>query len=223
MVVLCVSEPDVPVTVTVAVPTVAVAEAVSVKVDVALLFAGGVTGLVENAAVTPLGNPVALSVVAELKLFWLLMVIVLVPFVPCFTVKEAGDAPIVKLGVDAAFTVRARVVDATRLPDVPVIVTVAFPVVADALAVRVRVLVPLVGFGLNAAVTPLGRPEAVRVTLPANPPASWTVIVLVPPDPPWVMLRLLGESESVKLGDAAPANALIRFCPFGLPHPVTRS
>lgn len=55
--------------VTVALPVVAVAEAVSVRVDVALPLVGGVTGLVENAAVTPLGNPVALSVVTELKLF----------------------------------------------------------------------------------------------------------------------------------------------------------
>jgi hypothetical protein len=70
------------VTVTVAVPTVALAEAVSVRVEVALPFAGGVTGLVEKVAVTPLGNPVALSVVAELKLFWLVMVIVLVPLAP---------------------------------------------------------------------------------------------------------------------------------------------
>ena len=63
------SVPEVPVTVTVAVPVVAVAEAVNVSVEVALPLAGGVTGLVENAAVTPLGKPVAVSVVAELKLF----------------------------------------------------------------------------------------------------------------------------------------------------------
>jgi hypothetical protein len=46
---------------------VAVAEAVSVRVEVALPLGAGVTGLEENAAVTPLGNPVALRVVAELK------------------------------------------------------------------------------------------------------------------------------------------------------------
>ena len=56
-------------TVTVAVPTVADAEAVKVKVEVALPLAGGVTGFVEKAAVTPVGKPVVLSVVAELKLF----------------------------------------------------------------------------------------------------------------------------------------------------------
>jgi hypothetical protein len=68
IVVLWVSEPDVPVTVTVAAPVVAVAEAVNVSVELALPLAGGVTGLVEKAALTPLGKPVALSVVAELKL-----------------------------------------------------------------------------------------------------------------------------------------------------------
>ena len=67
--VLAVSVPDVPVTVTVNVPVVAVEVAVNVSVEVTLPFAGGVTGLGENAAVTPLGSPVALSVVAELKLF----------------------------------------------------------------------------------------------------------------------------------------------------------
>jgi hypothetical protein len=69
IVALFVSEPEVPVTVTVAVPMVAEEEAVSVRVDVALPFALGVTELGEKLAVTPLGRPVALNVVAELKLF----------------------------------------------------------------------------------------------------------------------------------------------------------
>jgi hypothetical protein len=69
IVAVCVIVPEVPVTVTVLVPIVAVEEAVNVKVDVALPFAGGITGLVENAAVTPLGSPDALSVVAELNPF----------------------------------------------------------------------------------------------------------------------------------------------------------
>ena len=46
------------------VPVVAVPEAVNVSVEVALPFAGGVTGLVENVAVTPAGKPEALNVVA---------------------------------------------------------------------------------------------------------------------------------------------------------------
>ena len=223
MVALWLSDPEVPVTVTVAVPMVAVEDAVSVSTDVAVPFAGGVTGLVENAAVTPLGRPVAVSVVAELKLFWLVMVIVLVPLLPCFTVRDAGEAPMVKFGDAVALTVRASVVVASRLPEVPVMVTVAVPVVAVALAVRVSRLVPVVGFVPNTAVTPLGRPDAARVTLPLNPSTSVTAMVLVPPAPPWVIVRLLGESDSVKLGVAAPVRVLIRVGPFGLPHPVTMS
>ena len=92
-------DPDVPVIVTVAAPVVAVAEAVSVRVDGAVPFAGGVTGLAENAAVTPLGKPEALSVVAALNPFRLVMVMVLVPFEPCVMVSEEGEALTVKSGV----------------------------------------------------------------------------------------------------------------------------
>jgi len=49
-------------------------------------------------------------------------------------------------------------------------VTVAGPVVADALAVSVKVLVVVVLAGLNPAVTPFGKPEAARLTLPVKPP-----------------------------------------------------
>jgi len=222
MVALCVVEPEVPVIVTVAAPTVAVEEAVSVSVEVTLPLAGGVTGLVENAAVTPLGNPVALNVVAESNPPVLVMVIVLVPLAPWVTVTEVGDAAMVKFGVAVEFTVNARVVVAVRLPEVPVIVTVADPVVAVLLAVSVSTLVPVVGFVPNAAVTPLGRPDAARVTLPENPPTSVTVIVLVPLLP-CVIVRLLGESDKVKLGVEDPARRLIRPVVFGLPHPVHRS
>jgi len=137
-------------------------------------------------------------------------------------VTDDGEALTLKLGDVPELTVRDRVVVAVKLPEVPVMVTVEVPVAAVALAVRVSTLVPLVGFVPNAAVTPLGRPDAASVTLPLNPPRSVTVIVLVPLLP-WVIVRLLGETESVKLGVAEPAKALIRFAPFGLPQPVTRS
>jgi hypothetical protein len=77
-----VSEPEVAVIVTVAAPVVAAAEAVRVKVEVAVPFAAGVSGSVEKAAVTPLGKPEALRVVAELKPPVLVMVIVLAPLLP---------------------------------------------------------------------------------------------------------------------------------------------
>jgi hypothetical protein len=41
--------------------------------------------------------------------------------------------------------------------------------VAVLMAVSVNVLAVLAGFGLNDAVTPLGKPDADMVTLPPNP------------------------------------------------------
>ena len=48
-------------------------------------------------------------------------------------------------------------------------VIVFVPRAAELLAVKVMAASPVVGFGVNEAVTPLGRPEAVRLTLPAKP------------------------------------------------------
>jgi len=69
-------------------------------------------------------------------------------------------------------TVRETLVVAVSVPEVPVIVTVYVPAVAVALAVRVSTLLPVVGLVPSEAVTPLGRPDTARVTLPVNPPSS---------------------------------------------------
>jgi len=66
-------------------------------------------------------------------------------------------------------TVRRIVVVWLKVPevDVPLIVTVNVPPAALLLAVNVTVLLVVGGFtviGLNDAVTPLGRPEADKVT-----------------------------------------------------------
>ena len=79
--------------------------------------------------------------------------------------------------------VSAIVVLAVRLPDVPLMVTVAAPVAAVLLAVSVTTLVPVVGLVAKAAVTPLGKPEAASVTLPVNPFWPDTVIVDFPEAP----------------------------------------
>ena len=89
-----------------------------------------------------------------------------------------GAADSVKL--EGAVTVRLIVVSSVKPPDVPVIVTVAVPEVAELLAVNVKMLVVVSGFALNNAVTPAGKPVAARVTLPAKPFVGFTVIVLVP-------------------------------------------
>ena len=153
----------------------------------------------------------------------LVMVMVLVPLAPWVMVSEAGEAAMVKFGVAVAVIVRAIVVVAVKLPDVPVMVTVAVPVVAVLLAVSVRTLVPVVGFVPNAAVTPLGKPDAARVTLPAESVRRSVTEIVLEPLLPCVTDRLLGESDSVKLGVADPARRLIRPVVFGLPQPVHRS
>ena len=91
---------------------------------------------------------------------------------------------------------RLIVVVCVKLPDVPVIVTVTVPVVAALLAVSVNVLVAVAGFGLKDAVTPLGRPDADKLTLPLKPFCGVTVIVLVPLAP-CAMVKLFGDAERV--------------------------
>ena len=67
--------------------------------------------------------------------------------------------------------------------ELPVTETVAIPRAAEAPAANVSTLVPVVGFGLNDAVTPLGRLDATRNTLPVSAPAPVTVTVLAPDAP----------------------------------------
>jgi hypothetical protein len=74
---------------------------------------------------------------------------------------------VVSVGV-LATTVKLIVVVLVSVPSdasVPVIVTVLVPVVADVPAVKVTVHVSAVGFVAKVAVTPVGRPDAVSVTL----------------------------------------------------------
>ena len=95
------------------------------------------------------------------------------------------------------------VVAGVKAPEVPVTVTVEVPAGADALAVRVITLDPVVGLVPKVAVTPLGGPDTASVTLPVNPPASVTVTVSVPLLP-WAIDSDGEESASVKLGVGVP-------------------
>jgi hypothetical protein len=193
MVVVCVSDPETPVIVIVLVPVVAVLLAVNVRTLV------DVVGLVPNEAVTPLGNAEFESVTDPVKPPDGVTVMVLLPLVPCLTVRLAGDADSEKFGVATPFTVKEIDVVRVNVPDVPVIVTVAVPVVAVELAVKVTTLLPVVGLVPKLALTPEGNPDAERVTLPVKPPDGVTVIV-EEPLLPCVTLKLLGDAESVKFG-----------------------
>jgi len=98
-----------------------------------------------NTAVTPLGSPEADKLTPLLKPFDRVIVIVLVPLLPCVIVTLLGEADRLKFGVPAAFTVSVIVVVRVGLPvvDVPVTVNVVVPVVAVPLAVSVNVLLVL--------------------------------------------------------------------------------
>ena len=75
-------------------------------------------------------------------------------------------------------TVRPNEVAFVKLPDWPRMVTITPPAVAESVAVRVRVLVEVVGFGEKTADTPLGRPVAESVT-PLLKPFCWFTVTLV--------------------------------------------
>src|SRR6266404_944734 len=98
--------------------------------------------------------------------------------------------------VGTDWTVREFVVVFVKLPDEPVTVTVTVPVVAMLPADCVNVLVLAVLLGLNDAVTPLGRPDADKLTLPLKPFCGVTVMVLVPVVPR-VIVKLFGDAERV--------------------------
>jgi len=76
------------------------------------------------------------------------------------------------------------VVVCVKLPDVPVTVTVAAPVVAVPFAVSVKMLEEVAGFVPNVAVTPFGTPVADKVTLLVKPFDGVMAMVLVPALPP---------------------------------------
>ena len=73
-----------------------------------------------NAAVAPVGNPVAVSATAELKPPETAVAMVLVPLAPCATVTDAGEAEMVNAG---GATVNDTVAVCVSPPPVPVTVT----------------------------------------------------------------------------------------------------
>jgi hypothetical protein len=76
-------------------------------------------------------------------------------------------------------TTRVVVAEWVRLPLVPVMVSVELPVgvVPAAVTVSVEGPLPLMVAGEKLAVAPVGKPLALRVTVPANPFRAPTVTV----------------------------------------------
>src|SRR5271154_4399688 len=93
------------------------------------------------------------------------MVLALVP--PCVRLTLAGVAESVNVGV--ALIVSTNRAVPVRLPEVPVIVTVAVAAAAELLATSVNVLLLVALDGLNDAVTPAGNPDIARLTALLKP------------------------------------------------------
>jgi len=135
--------------------------------------------------------------------------------------RLAGEAAMVNAG--SPVTVSDSCAVLVRLPEVPVMVMVDVDVTAELLAVSVSMLAVATVAGLNDAVTPAGRPDAVRFTEPVKPFCPLIVIVLLA----LVPARITSvEADVARPKDCAPVlivKLLISGCPAGLPHPVARS
>ena len=150
-------------------------EIVTVVVPFAAVFATAKTTTADPAApdelklaLTPEGSPDAARTTLPLNPFKAAALTSAVPLVPGSMPSAPGAIEIEKSG--GATTDTARVAELLRLPELPVILTLAVPVAADAPAVRVMTTAPLADAAPNAAVTPAGSPDALRLTLPVNPP-----------------------------------------------------
>ena len=116
-------------------------------------------------AVTPAGKPETERVAFPLNPYWLFRYTYPVADVPWPTLTVALP---LKVNV-GTYTPTVIVMLAVCKPDVQVRVTVYWPTAAVLVAVRVRVVYPVLGLGEKDAVTPLGSPESDRFTLPVNP------------------------------------------------------
>jgi hypothetical protein len=97
-----------------------------------------------------------------------------------FTLLSAKKLAGTEFAGGGAKIVRPTVAVSLILFDEPVTVTLTVPGAAPLLLVKVSVLVPVVLEGLNDAVTPLGKFDAERATLPEKPLWGVTVIVTAP-------------------------------------------
>jgi len=106
---------------------------------------------------------------------------------------------------------------------VPITVTLAEPIAAVPEAVKVRLLPEVALLGLKTAVTPEGKPDAVRLTLPLKPFCG-AMVTAVPPLLPCTTFTVLGDAESEKFCAVAVTGQLLtRLAALTLPMPVAKS
>src|SRR5262245_27031003 len=201
IVVVWLSPPLVQVMVMVVVPaTMPAGTAIVRMLEVAVIDAG------LNVPVTPAGCPLMLQDRLPAKPPVRVTVNVVVPEAPAAMVRLDGLAA--RLKSAAAITERFTVALRVKPPPVPVMVTTPVPTTAVLEAVNVAiVLLPVVDVGLNAALTPAGRPLAVKATAPVKfARVMLTVVVALAPT---VTLTALGVAESVKSAGGVTVNPMV--------------
>jgi hypothetical protein len=158
--VVSVSEPEMPVMVSVTGPVVA-AELAAVSVSVLVVVAG----LGEKLAVTPEGSPETLRFTFAEKPLAGVMRMESVALLPGFIVIDV--VPGARANICGGVTVSAMLAVCVSEPETAVMITLAGPpMVALAAAVSVSVLDVVAGLGEKLAVTFVGNPETLKVTLP---------------------------------------------------------
>ena len=168
----------VPVTLNATVPVGVAAVVVMVRVEdwPAVMLAG------LNDAVAPVGRPDALNATLWALPLVTEVEIVDVPLCPAVTVTVVGAAEIEKSSTTGALTVSETEVACVADAPVPVTLNVTVPVGVAAVVVMVIVedWPAVMVAGLNDADAPLGRPDALSVTLWALPLVTAVEIVDVP-------------------------------------------
>ena len=150
-----------------------------------------------KVTVTPVGWPLADNTTGVLKPPVVVLVMVEVPELPCFTETEVGLAE--RLKPLELVTVSVTVVVSTVEPAVPFTVMGYTPVatVPATAIVMVEVPVPVIEVGLKVTVTPVGWPLADNTTGVLNPPVTVLVMVEVP-DLPCTTETPVGLAERLK-------------------------
>ena len=138
-----------------------------------------------NCALTPLGNPLTVSVTAELKVGFGVVVRVNVADAPAPTLMEVTDDASVNVATGATDSASDTVCLVNPL--LAATVTEYAPGLALLVAVNLRTLLPDPGaarvVGVNAAETPPGNPAMEKDTAALNPPLPVTFTIMLLFDP----------------------------------------
>ena len=126
---------------------------------------------------------------------------------PCTTVCDAGEAVTLKSGGGGWLTVRVRVILCVTVPQtvvaVPVMVTGKVPADVELLVEMLNAEEPgPAGFGLKLALAPVGKPVALKDTVPLKPLSGLTVVVCVRPPLVPVMVSVYVPGGVVQLAVA---------------------